>query len=302
MDGKVHTFKARLVATGCTQTYGVDYGETFSLVADIRAMRILLAIVAFYYSEIWQMDVKTAFLNDHLSEDVYMMQPEGFVDPKHPNKVCKLQRSIYGLKQTSRSWNKRFDVEIKKIGFTQNLDEPCVYLKASRSNVAFLILYVDDILVMGNNVTMLQEVKAWLHLRTNVMAAPTIPVSADSFEGSFGDTIDIGVDVIHPVPVALVVFPAATLVMTLAQHEEVIRGIQEHLLEVPIQEELRVDVAGAKSTSLRATIRTMRAVETVLRNRMRDEDKFVLRLSISWLRFRSPTFRTERTSRNSRSS
>ncbi|GJY14186.1 retrotransposon protein, putative, ty1-copia subclass, partial [Tanacetum coccineum] len=91
-----------------------------------------------------------------------MAKPEGFVDPKHPNKVCKLQRSIYELKQASRSWNKRFNVEIKKIGFTQNPDEPCVYLKASGSNVAFLILYVDDILLMGNNVTMMQEVKSWL--------------------------------------------------------------------------------------------------------------------------------------------
>ncbi|GJR44570.1 retrotransposon protein, putative, ty1-copia subclass [Tanacetum coccineum] len=91
-----------------------------------------------------------------------MVQPDGFVDPKHPNKVCKLQRSIYGLKQASRSWNKRFDVEIKKIGFTKNPDEPCVYLKASGSNVVFLILYVDDILLMGNDVTMLQEVRSWL--------------------------------------------------------------------------------------------------------------------------------------------
>ncbi|GJZ73541.1 putative reverse transcriptase domain-containing protein [Tanacetum coccineum] len=120
MDGNVHTFKARLVAKGYTQTYVVDFGETFSPLADIRAIRILLAIAAFYDYEIWQMDVKTAFLNDHL---------------------------IY---------------EIKKIGFTQNPDEPCVYLKASGSNVAFLILYVDDILLMGNNVTMLQEVKYWL--------------------------------------------------------------------------------------------------------------------------------------------
>ncbi|GKB46486.1 retrotransposon protein, putative, ty1-copia subclass [Tanacetum coccineum] len=130
-------------------------GKPFSPVADIRAIRILLAIAAFYDYEIWQMDVKTTFLNDHLSEDVYMVQLEGFVDPKHPKKVCKLQRSIYGLKQASRNWNKRFDVEIKKIGFTQNLDEPCIYLKASGSNVAFLIFYVDDILLMGNNVTML---------------------------------------------------------------------------------------------------------------------------------------------------
>ncbi|GJZ56475.1 retrotransposon protein, putative, ty1-copia subclass [Tanacetum coccineum] len=162
IDGNVYTFKARLVAKGYTQTYGVDYEENFSPVADIRAIRILLAIAAFYDYEIWQMDVKPVFLNVYLSEDVYMVQPKGFVDPKHPNKVCKLQRSIYGLKQASRSWNKRFDVEIKKIGFTQNPDEPCVYLKASGSNVAFLVLYVDDILLMGNNVTMLQEVKSWL--------------------------------------------------------------------------------------------------------------------------------------------
>ncbi|GKA71265.1 retrotransposon protein, putative, ty1-copia subclass [Tanacetum coccineum] len=162
MDGNVYTFKARLVAKGYTQTYDVDYDETFSPDADIRGIRILLAIAAFYDYEILLMDVKTAFLNGHLSEDVYMVPPEGFVDPKHPNKVCKLQRSIYGLKQASRSWNKRFDVEIKKIDFTQNPDEPCVYLKASGSNVAFLVLYVDDILLMGNNVTMLQEDKSWI--------------------------------------------------------------------------------------------------------------------------------------------
>ncbi|GJV70524.1 retrotransposon protein, putative, ty1-copia subclass [Tanacetum coccineum] len=78
------------------------------------AIRILIAIAAYYDYEIWQMDVKTAFLNGHLSEEVYMEQPEGFVNPKYPNHVCKLKRSIYGLKQASRQWNKRFDDEIKK--------------------------------------------------------------------------------------------------------------------------------------------------------------------------------------------
>ncbi|GKA30720.1 retrotransposon protein, putative, ty1-copia subclass [Tanacetum coccineum] len=162
MDGAVYVFKARLVAKGFTQTYGVDYEETFSPVADIRAIRILIAIAAYYDYEIWQMDVKTAFLNGHLSEEVYMEQPEGFVDPKYPNHVCKLKRSIYGLKQASRQWNKRFDDEIKKFGFTQNRDEPCVYLKASGSYIAILILYVDDILLMGNNIPMLQDVKSYL--------------------------------------------------------------------------------------------------------------------------------------------
>nr|GEW69258.1 retrotransposon protein, putative, Ty1-copia subclass [Tanacetum cinerariifolium] len=78
------------------------------------------------------------------------------------NRVCKLKRSIYGLKQASRQWNKRFDDEIKKFGFTQNRDEPYVYIKASGSNITFLILYVDDILLMGNSIPMLQSVKTYL--------------------------------------------------------------------------------------------------------------------------------------------
>nr|GFB29397.1 putative retrotransposon Ty1-copia subclass protein [Tanacetum cinerariifolium] len=90
MDGAVYIFKARLVAKGFTQTYGVDYEETFSPVAYIRAIRILIAIFAYYDYEIWQMDVKTAFLNGHISEEVYMEKPEGFVNPKYHNHVCKL--------------------------------------------------------------------------------------------------------------------------------------------------------------------------------------------------------------------
>ncbi|GKE06545.1 retrotransposon protein, putative, ty1-copia subclass, partial [Tanacetum coccineum] len=139
IDGEVHTYKARLLAKGCTQTYEIDYEETFSPVADIRAIRILIAIAAYYDYEIWQMDVKTAFLNGRLDEDIYMKQPEGNVNPKYPKCVCKLQRSIYGLKQASHQWNKRFDEEIKKFGFTQNHDEPCVYRKASGREAAYIL-------------------------------------------------------------------------------------------------------------------------------------------------------------------
>nr|GFB55457.1 retrotransposon protein, putative, Ty1-copia subclass [Tanacetum cinerariifolium] len=102
MDEAIHTYKARLVTKGFTQTPWIDYEETFSPVADIRAIRILIAIYAFYDYEIWQIDVRTAFLNGYLNEEVYMEQPEGFVNPKFPNRVCKLKRSIYGLKQASR--------------------------------------------------------------------------------------------------------------------------------------------------------------------------------------------------------
>nr|GEY14227.1 retrotransposon protein, putative, Ty1-copia subclass [Tanacetum cinerariifolium] len=102
MDGVVHTYKARLVAKGYTQTLRIDYEETFSSVADIRAIRILIAIAAYYDYKIWQIDVKTVFLYGYLNEEVYMEQPEGFVNPKYLNRICKLKRSIYGLKQVSR--------------------------------------------------------------------------------------------------------------------------------------------------------------------------------------------------------
>ncbi|KAK8670697.1 hypothetical protein V6N13_037315 [Hibiscus sabdariffa] len=162
MDGNVLTYKGRLVAKGYRQIHGIDYDETFSPVAMFKSIRILLAIDAFHDYEIWQMDVKTAFLNGKLEEDVYMTQPEGFVTPENAGKVCKLQRSIYGLKQASRSWNLRFNDAIKEFGFIRNEDEPCVYKKFSGSIVSFLILYVDDILIIGNDIPTLQSVKAWL--------------------------------------------------------------------------------------------------------------------------------------------
>ncbi|KAJ9544716.1 hypothetical protein OSB04_024423 [Centaurea solstitialis] len=132
MDGNVHTFKARLVAKGFTQTHGIDYDETFSPVAMLKSIRILMAISAYFNYEIWQMDVKTAFLNGKLTEDA------------------------------SRSWNLHFDERIKEFGFAKSEFEPCVYTKFSGSIVTFLVLYVDDILLIGNDVPTLQSVKTWL--------------------------------------------------------------------------------------------------------------------------------------------
>ena len=134
MDGNVHTFKARLVAKGFKQTHGIDYDETFSPVSMLKSIRILLVVAAYYDYEICQMDVKTTFLNGNLLEDVYMTQPKGFVNCKNSGKICKLQRSIYGLKQASRSWNLRFDEAVKDFEFIKNEDEPYVY-KIGRAHV-----------------------------------------------------------------------------------------------------------------------------------------------------------------------
>ena len=161
MEGNVITYKARLVAKGYCQRQEIYNDKTFSPVAMLNSIRILLAIATHYNYEIWKMDVKITFLNGNLTEDVYMTQPEGFTS-KDGNKVYKLQRSIYGLKQTSRSWNNQLDETIKGFGFSQNQDEACVCTNVSGSVVVVLILHVDDILLMRNDVLVLQSIKIWL--------------------------------------------------------------------------------------------------------------------------------------------
>ena len=125
----------------------------------LKSIRILLSITAHYDYEIWQMDVKTTFLNGNLEEEIYMMQLEGFIAKNQKHMVCKLKRSIYGLKQASRAWNIRFDQAIKSFGFEQNLDEPCVYKRHRDKVVMFLVLYVDDILLIKNDVGIMSSVK-----------------------------------------------------------------------------------------------------------------------------------------------
>ena len=140
----------------------MDYEETFSPVALLKSIRILLSIATFYDYEIWKMDVKTAFLNENLEESTYMAQLEGFIEQDHEQRVCKLKRSIYGLKQASRSWNIKFDTAIKSYCFKQNFDEPCVYKRIVIFTRAFLVLCVDDILLIGNDVGFLTDIKHWL--------------------------------------------------------------------------------------------------------------------------------------------
>ncbi|KAG2781706.1 hypothetical protein PC112_g24839 [Phytophthora cactorum] len=107
---------ARLVAKGFSQKYGIDYDETFAPVAKFTSIRAVLSMAAKYGLKLHQMDVKTAFLNGLLDEDIYMVQPDGYVDEDHPDYVCKLKRSLYGLKQSPRMWNQIIDDFILKLG------------------------------------------------------------------------------------------------------------------------------------------------------------------------------------------
>ncbi|KAL0454865.1 UNVERIFIED_CONTAM: hypothetical protein Slati_0825700 [Sesamum latifolium] len=127
-----------------------------------KSIRILLAIAAWYDYEIWQMDVITAFLNDFVEEEIFIDQLEGFTTVGEEQKACRLQRSIYGLKQASQSWNTRFDEVIRGYDFIKNDYDPSIYKKISGSLVAYLVLYIDDILFIENDVKMLGDIKAWL--------------------------------------------------------------------------------------------------------------------------------------------
>ena len=108
------------------------------------------------------MDVKTAFLNGSLEEDIYMPQPKGFMARGQEHMACKLQRSIYGLKQASRTWNIRFDQAITLYGFEKSPNEPYVYKRIQGTKVVFLVLYIDDILLIRNDIKVLSSVKGWL--------------------------------------------------------------------------------------------------------------------------------------------
>ncbi|WRX16500.1 Reverse transcriptase [Theobroma cacao] len=164
----METFKARLVAKGFTQRERINYEETFSPVAMLKSIKNLLSIVAHLDYMIWQMDVHTTFLNGDLQERIYVAQPKGFIKKGHEHEICELHRSIYGLKQASQSWNIRFDTTIKSYGFQQNADKPCIYTRIQDKKVVFLGLYVDDILLIRNDIGMLSTIKGWLYQQFNM--------------------------------------------------------------------------------------------------------------------------------------
>ncbi|KAL7280538.1 hypothetical protein ACG7TL_005470, partial [Trametes sanguinea] len=157
-DGR---YKARLVAKGFTQVWGEDYHETFSPVAHFESICYLLAHAALEDWDIESMDVKTAFLNGDLEEEIYMEQPEGWVMRGKENYVCLLKKAIYGLKQASRQWNLKIHKSLLDLGFTRTYSDAGVYVywRQGGEKVTIVILYVDDLLLLGDDRQHIKQVK-----------------------------------------------------------------------------------------------------------------------------------------------
>ena len=168
-NGDVDRFKARLVAQGYSQEYGVDYDEVFAPVARYDSIRSVLAIGTQLNLEIHQMDMKSAFLNGELDEEIFMRQPVGFEDKDHPEKVCRLNTSLYGLKQSARCWNLVIDSYLKSKHYKQNAADPCVYYKHEVINgkdvIVIIAVYVDDSILCSNVIRVLDVEKKHLSSR-----------------------------------------------------------------------------------------------------------------------------------------
>ena len=163
-DGR---YRARLVAKGFTQIPGVDFDETFSPVARFESLRMLLALAALEDWHIHQMDVKSAFLNGELDEEIYMEQPQGFVTTGSEHLVCRLRKAIYGLKQASRAWNLQLHGVLTGLGYKRTYADAGIYVKSQREgdDPLFVIVYVDDITILGRDLEAIKLLKSDLSER-----------------------------------------------------------------------------------------------------------------------------------------
>lgn len=158
-QGDIERYNARLVAKGYKQKAGIDYDNVFAPVARMETIRLLISQAAQLKWPIFQMDVKSAFLNGVLKEDVYIEQPPGYMKVGEEKKVLKLKKALYGLKQAPRAWNTRIDSYFKENGFEQCPYEQALYVKKNGGNMLFVAFYVDDLIFMGNNDEMIEDFK-----------------------------------------------------------------------------------------------------------------------------------------------
>ncbi|GKA46409.1 retrovirus-related pol polyprotein from transposon TNT 1-94 [Tanacetum coccineum] len=164
-DNTVIRNKARLVAKGYRQEEGIDFEESFAPVARLEAVWIFVAYAAHKSFPIYQMDVKTAFLNGPLKEEVYVSQPDGFVDPDHPEKVYRLRKALYGLKQAPRAWYDELSTFLISKGFTKGTIDPTLFTIRYGEDILLVQIYVDDIIFGSTNPKLSKKFEKLMHSR-----------------------------------------------------------------------------------------------------------------------------------------
>jgi hypothetical protein len=160
-DGQVERYKARLVAKGYTQQEGIDFFNTYSPVAKITTIRVLLTIAAVNNWHLHQLDVDNAFLHGDLHEEVYMQLPPGYSNPNYP-RVNKLKKSIYGLKQASRQWFSKLSTSLLHFGFLQAKSDSSLFIRKTLNDFIVVLIYVDDVIIASNTFTAINKVKQYL--------------------------------------------------------------------------------------------------------------------------------------------
>ena len=164
-DGSLKKYKARLVAKGFQQTLGIDFIETFSPMVKASTIRIIFTLDVTRGWDVQQVNITNVFLNGYLQEEVFMNQPEGFIDPTKPTYVCKLQKALYGLKQAPRAWFDKLKGALLKWGFVNSVSDTSLFYNRKNGRMILLLVYVDDILITGESQADIQEVIKDLHAK-----------------------------------------------------------------------------------------------------------------------------------------
>jgi hypothetical protein len=161
-DGTIDKYKARLMTKCYTQKEGEDFFDTYLPVARLTTICVLLSLAVSHNLLIHQMNVKTTFLNGEFKEKIYMTQSDGFVVKGQEDKECKLQKSLYSMKQAPKQWHEKFDSTLISVGFSVNEVDRCMYYRHGGGQRVILCLYVNDILIFGTSLNMINEVKTFL--------------------------------------------------------------------------------------------------------------------------------------------